>query len=99
MEIDQEPNPQGTAEKANLTFTNTMGQNQLFASLLLSEPNASQNIFQNSFTNQEKQIDANKQTQNEKMNNEAQNNYKRKYSEQKVLKSFYVYYALKVNFI
>lgn len=97
MEIDQELNVQGTFEKANLTFTNTIGQNQLFPSLLLSEPNPSQNIYQNSFANQDKQNDSIKKTLNEKINKEADENLKRKYSEQRVLKSFYVYYALKVN--
>ena len=98
MEIDREPNVQGTGEKANLTFTNSAGQNQLFASLLLSEPNASQNIYQSSFANQDKQNDLSKKTFNETNNNEAENNFKRNYSEQRVLKSFYVYSALKVIF-
>jgi hypothetical protein len=98
MEIDQEPNKQGTGEKANLTFTNSVGQNQLFSSLLFSEPNASQNIYQSSFANQDKQNDLSKKTFNETNNNEAENNFKRNYSEQRVLKSFYVYSALKVIF-
>jgi len=103
MEIDHqhEPNLQGTTEKANLTFTNTvgLGQNMLFPSLLLSDPNPSQNIYQNSFGNQQDKQNGPglKKALNDKIAKEANENYKRKYSEQRVLKSFYIYYALKVN--
>lgn len=97
MEIDQEPNLRETGERPNLTFTNTMGQNQLFPSLLMSEPNPSQNIYQNSLINQDKNNDSIKKTSNENINNQPNGNL-RKYSEQKVLKSCYVYSALKVIF-
>lgn len=97
MEIEQEQNPWATGEKANLTFTNTAGQNQFFPSLILSDPNPSQNGFQSSFPNVEKINDQVKEPMKESTNIDSDSNLKRKYSEERVLKSFYVYYALKVK--
>lgn len=97
MEIEQEQYPSATGEKANLTFTNTAGQNQIFPSLILSDPNPSQNVFQSSFPNVDKITDQVKEPIKESTNIDSDLNLKRKYSEERVLKSFFVYYALKVK--
>ncbi len=97
MDIEKEI-PQETAEKPNLTFTNTFGQNLIFPSLILSEANQSQNVYSSGFINtNEKLNQENKKNEEENLISEESSNLKKKYSELRVLKSYYVYNALKVN--
>lgn len=96
MDID-ELNDTANDNKVKLTFTNTIGQNQMFASPLFSDANQSQNILQNTLNINKISNEGNKYNKDENIiSPEVNQNIKKSYSEKKALKSFYVYYALKV---
>jgi hypothetical protein len=93
MDIDNEIIPSGM--QGRLSFSNTIGNN-MFQTPMFSETINSQQNFQNSMNiNKINEIPKSE----EKTGIESNKNIKKRYSEKKTLKSFNVYYALKVIYI